>query len=88
MSAQPATGCNISSEHFERNPRIEDSVTKSHKDKANAVGPLFSMSDYDDGPGKEQPWPKRRKPKADFHCPHQGCEDTRDDASSQKTDQP
>jgi hypothetical protein len=36
MSTEPAAGRDISSDHFERNPGIEDSVTESYKDKAYA----------------------------------------------------
>jgi len=88
MSAEPAPGRDIGSDHFERNPSIEDSVTKSYEDKAYAFAPLLSMADYHGGPGKEQTRPKWRKPKSDAHSPHRGSEDRGDDASCEKTCQP
>ena len=53
MSTEPAAGRDISSDHFERNPGIEDSVTESYKDKAYAVGPLLSIGNHDGGPRKK-----------------------------------
>jgi hypothetical protein len=53
MSTEPAACREVSSEHFERNPGIEDSVTKSYKDKADAVCRTFRMGGYDGGPRKE-----------------------------------
>jgi hypothetical protein len=69
MSAEPAPGCDICSDHFERKPGIEDSVTKGYKDEAYAIGPWFTVGDYDDEPKQRIAQARTEETKIPFSLP-------------------